>query len=154
MHFWGLSDIIRLMIKNFRHTCLVVSNLEESLKFYKDIIGLKVFKKLTVEGEYPETAFNIKGIKLTYVKMHSPNQAKDSPPIFELHYWENPRMLPKAGYNHISFTVEDIDYEYKRLSKSGVKFISKPITAPDNNTKICFGYDPDKNLIEFVEELN
>ena len=142
------------MIKNFRHVCLAVGNLDKSLKFYKDIIGLKVSKMLTVEGEYPEAAFNIKGIKLTYVKMHSPNQAKDSPPIFELHYWERPRTLPKAGYNHISFTVEDLDYEYKRLSELGVKFISRPITAPDSNTKICFGYDPDNNLIEFVEELN
>ena len=141
------------MIKNFRHICLVVGNLDKSLKFYKDIIGLKVSKKLTVEGEYPETAFNIKGIKLTYVKMYSPNQTKNSPPIFELHYWENPKILPQVGYNHISFTVEDIDYEYRRLNELDVKFISRPIIAPDSNTKICFGYDPDNNLIEFVEEL-
>ena len=142
------------MITNFRHVCLVVDNLEESLKFYRDIIGLKVSKILTVEGEYPETAFNIKGIKLTYVKMHTSNQVKDSPPIFELHHWENPRTLSKTGYNHISFTVEDIDYEYKRLTELGVRFISKPITTPDSNTKICFAYDPNNYLIEFVEELN
>lgn len=141
------------MIKNFRHACIVVRNLDKSLKFYRDILGLKVFKILNVEGKYPETVLNIKGIKLTYVKMHSPAQSKDSPPIFELHSWKNPRILPRRGYNHISFTVEDIDYEYKRLNKLGVKFISKPIKAPDSNTKVCFGYDPDNNLIEFVEEL-
>ena len=142
------------MIKNFRHICLIVNNLEKSLKFYQDIIGLRVFKKATLEGEYLETLFNIKGIRLTYVKMHSPNQAEHSPPIFELHYWENPRMLPKVGYSHISFTIEDIDYEYKRLTELGVRLISKPIVIPGNNTKICFGYDPDNYLIEFVEELN
>ena len=38
--------------------------------------------------------------------------------------------------------------------KLGIKFISRPIKSPDTNTKICFSYDPDNNLIEFVEELN
>lgn len=141
------------MIKNFRHACIIVKDLDRALKFYRDIIGLKVSKVLTVEGKYPETVLGIKGVKLTYVKMYSPHQSEDNPPIFELHCWKNPRVLPRQGYNHISFTVEDIDYEYKRLNKLGIKFISKPIEGPDRNTKVCFGYDPDNNLIEFVEEL-
>ena len=141
------------MVKNFRHACLVVENLEKSLKFYRDILGLKVFKILDIEGKYPEAVFNIKGIKLTYAKMLSPQQSRNSPPIFELHYWRKPRILPRRGHSHISFTVKNIDAEYKRLSRLGVKFISSPKRAPDNNTKVCFGYDPENNLIEFVEDL-
>ena len=71
------------MIQDFRHACLIVSNLDKSLEFYRDFLGLKVFKKLTIEGEYPQAAFNIKGLRLTYVKMHSPNQSQDSPPVFD-----------------------------------------------------------------------
>ncbi len=141
------------MIKNFRHVCILVTHLDKSLKFYRDIIGLKVSKILTVEGEYLETVFGIKGAKLTYVKMCNPKPAKDNPPIFELHHWEHPKILPKSGYGHISFTIKDIDSEYKRLSRLGVRFISKPIKTPYTNTKVCFGHDPDNNLIEFVEEL-
>lgn len=116
-------------------------------------MGFKVAKILNVAGKYPETVLNVKGIKLTYVKMRSPNQSKGSPPIFELHCWKKPKISPRKNYNHISFTVDNIDYEYKRLRKLGVKFLSKPVKVPDNNTKICFGYDPDNNLIEFVEDL-
>lgn len=145
--------IISKMIKDFRHTCIIVKDLDKSLDFYRDILGLRVVKKLTVKGEYPETAFNIKGIKLTYVKLRTPTQSKNRPPIFELHYWENPKIKPEPGYNHISFTVDNLEDEYKRLSKLGVRFISKPIKAPDNKTKICFGYDADENLIEFVQDL-
>jgi len=141
------------MVKNFRHACLVVENLEKSLKFYRDILGLKVFKILDIEGKYPEAVFNIKGIKLTYAKMLSPQQSRNSPPIFELHYWRKPRILPRRGHSHISFTVKNIDAEHKRLSGLGVKFISHPKKAPDNKTKVCFGYDPENNLIEFVEDL-
>jgi lactoylglutathione lyase len=137
----------------FRHICILVNNLDKSLKFYRDIIGLKVSKILNLRGAYPEALLNIKGIKLTYVKMRSPGQPKNSPPVFELHYWKKPRVLSRPGYNHISFTVKDIDNEYKRLSKLGVKFISRPIKTPGGNTRVCFAYDPDKNLIELVEEL-
>lgn len=141
------------MIKNFRHTCVVVKNLDKSLKFYRDILGLKVSKILTAEGKYPQTVLNIKGIKLTYVKMRTKGQLKNSPSVFELHYWKKPKISAKARYNHISFTVQDLDREYKRLRRRGVRFISKPMQAPHGYTKICFGYDPDNNLIEFVEDL-
>jgi lactoylglutathione lyase len=141
------------MIRDFRHTCIIVKNLDKSLKFYKDILGLKVFKILTVEGKFTEMVFNKKGIKLTYVKLRTKEQSHNKPAIFELHYWHRPKILIKPGYNHISFTVEDLDYEYRRLRSLGVKFISKPIISPDKQTKICFGYDPDRNLIEFVQDL-
>lgn len=141
------------MIKNFRHTCIVVKNLERSLKFYRDILGLKVYKIITIKGEPLERIFNFKNAKLIYAKMRSPFQAKNSPSVFELHYWQRPRILPQPGYDHISFSVKNIDYEYKRLSKLGVKFIAKPVKAPHGETKLCFAYDPDKHLIEFIEDL-
>lgn len=141
------------MIKNFRHVCIVVKDLDRSLKFYRYILGLKVAKIRTVKGRYPESALKIKGLKLTYVKLRTPNQSKNSPPVFELHYWQSPRILPKSGYNHLSFTVENLDEEYKRLKRIGLKFISPPVNSADKKTKICFGYDPDRHLIEFVQEL-
>lgn len=140
-------------VKNFRHICIMVKDLDRSLKFYRDIMRFKVAKILDLEGEYPQKLFNIKGIRLTYVKMYSPGQPKGSPPVFELHYWKKPRIYPRKNRIHISFTVTGIDREYKRLRKLGVKFISGPVKTPYNNTKICFAYDPDNNLIEFVEDI-
>jgi len=136
------------MIKDFRHTCIVIKNLKRSLKFYRDILGLKVEKILNVEGKYPETVLGIKKVKLSYVKMKGCNF-----PFLELHCWKNPKILPKPSYNHISFTVKDLDYEYKRLKRLGVKFISKPTKTPYADTKVCFCCDPDNNLIEFIEDL-
>jgi len=140
------------MVKDFRHACVVVKNLDKSLQFYRDILGLKVFKVFNIEGKYPESVLKVKGIKLTYVKMRTKGQPRNSPAVFELHYWKKPKVAKRARYNHISFTIENLDREYKRLSRRGVRFISKPMQAPHGKTKICFGYDPDNNLIEFVEE--
>ncbi|MFH1201435.1 MAG: VOC family protein [Candidatus Omnitrophota bacterium] len=141
------------MIKNFRHACIVVGDLRRSLRFYRDTLGLKVDKALTLKGQYPETVLNTKGIKLTYVKLRSPNQPKKSAPVFELHCWQRPKISAQKGYNHISFTVGNLDKEYKRLRRLEVRFLSEPTQAPDGKTKICFAYDPDNNLIEFVEDL-
>jgi len=139
------------MIKNFRHACVLVKDLDRSLKFYRDILGFKVTKSLTIEGKYPETILGIKKIKLTYVKMRVPGQPRGSQPIFELHYWHRPKKSPQKGYGHISLTMKNIDAAYKRLRKLGVKFISRPTGAADSKAKVCFGYDPDGNLIEFVQ---
>jgi catechol 2,3-dioxygenase-like lactoylglutathione lyase family enzyme len=131
----------------------MVRDLGRSLRFYRDALGLKVFKTLTLSGEYPETVLGIKGIRLTYVKLIAPKQSKNGVPFLELHYWLAPKISSKCGYNHISFTVDDIDSEYQRLSRLGVKFISKPMQSSHGKTKLCFAYDPDKNLIELVEDL-
>lgn len=141
------------MVKNFRHTCIIVSNLAKSLRFYQDILGLRVFKILTIKGEYPEKLFKKKGIKITYAKLRAPGQKRSAPAIFELHYWQKPLLLPKPGYVHLSFSVANLASEYQRLSKKGVRFISPPVKTPYLNTKVCFAYDPDNYLIEFVEDL-
>ncbi len=141
------------MIKDFRHAAIVVRDMRRALRFYSDILGLKVQKVITIKGKHLETIFNKKGIILRYAKLYAPGQRKREPTIFELHCWRRPKIIPKKGYSHISFTVKDLDFEYKRLSKLGVKFISSPLHSPVTNTKLCFGYDPDENLIEFIEDL-
>lgn len=140
------------MIKGFRHACILVSDLNKSLKFYRDILGFKVSKVITVRGKYPQTVLGIKGIRITYVKLYAPHQTKKTKPILELHHWKNPEKIPKKTYNHISLTVKDIDYEYQRLLTQGVKFISQPIKSPYRRSKLCFAYDPDSNLVELIED--
>ncbi|MFH1458463.1 MAG: VOC family protein [Candidatus Omnitrophota bacterium] len=141
------------MIKNFRHACIIVGNLEKSLKFYRDILGFKVSKVLTVEGKELQELFSLKRAKLTYVKLHTPGQSEKDPPVFELHYWHTPPKKPRGGFSHISFTVDGLNREYKRLKKIGVKFISGPKKVTYSHSRICFGYDPDHHLIEFIEDL-
>jgi len=141
------------MIRGFRHAAVVVRDMPRALRFYRDILGLKVEKVITLRGKHLESVFNKKGIVLRYAKLYAPGQRKREPTIFELHCWKKPKIIPKKGYGHISFTVKDLDFEYRRLSELGVKFISEPLHSPVTNTKLCFGYDPDGNLIEFIEDL-
>ncbi len=140
------------MVKNFRHACLIVGNLERSLRFYRDILGLRVSKILTIEGKELQKLFKLKKAKLTYAKLYAPDQSKRSLPVFELHYWHIPPRRPQRGFSHISFTVDNLSREYKRLKKLGVRFVSKPKKVTYSQSRICFAYDPDRHLIEFIED--
>ena len=140
------------MIKNLNHVCLIVKDLDRSIKFYCDVMGLRVSKVTGIEGEYPQKVLGVKGVKISYAKLSMPGKFGKSGPVLELHCWRRPRILPNKSFSHISFGVKDIDDEYKRLRRKGVRFISKPLTAPDGHARICFGYDPDGNRIEFIEE--
>ena len=137
----------------FRHSCIIVKNFEESIKFYTELFGFRVAKQLTLEGEYPETAFRLlEDVKLTYVKLLDSTQKDDDIPILELHYWEKPNFKKHFSMSHIAITVDDIEKEYEKLIKAGVKFLSKPIQATDSNSKVCFCLDNSLNFIELVED--
>ncbi|MCM8760923.1 MAG: VOC family protein [Candidatus Omnitrophica bacterium] len=141
------------MIKNLRHVCIVVGDLRKAVRFYKGILGLKVEKTRTIKGPYLEKVLGGQGRQLTYVKMYGPGQRNNEKPIFELHCWGKSRAASGITRGHIAFTVSDLDKEYARLRKSGVRFVSEPVMAPDGVTKLCFGLDPDGNLIEFMEDI-
>lgn len=51
----------------------------------------------------------------------------------------------------IAFTVEDIDWEYKKIKDMGIKIISKPKKQPWGAYNMSF-YDPDRNVI-FLRQL-
>lgn len=137
----------------FRHACVLVTDLEKAIKFYKENFGFVQSHRQTLDGFYIEALWgNIPGIKLTYVKFHAKNQNKNEPPVLELHCWENAIGKPKGGFQHISFTVSNIDAIYKTLSNKGVKFLSPPLIAPDSGRKVCFCQDDDLNYIELVED--
>jgi len=141
------------MVTRFNHPCVLVKDMKRSLRFYEGTLGLEAVRKRTAEGKCPETIYNIKGLKIDYVKLRARRDPKNMNGLLELHHWRNPKMLPGKTYNHISFSVENLDKEYRRLKKRGVKFVSRPVIAPHGQSKLCFCNDPDGNLIEFSEDL-
>lgn len=53
----------------------------------------------------------------------------------------------------LAFTVDDVDFEYRRLLSFGVEVIEKPITRPWGARNMSF-YDPDHNIIYLRSLLN
>ena len=145
------------MITQFRHVGIVTNNLEASLHFYKDLLGLKIRAESQEEGSFIETALGLKKVLIKTIKLMAAQRGGE---VELLHYSspESPERTPFAlherGISHFSLTIENLDQEYEKLIKEGIVFISPPQTAPGGRAKAAFCQDPDGNYIEFIEDLN
>ena len=145
-------------MKAVRHFGIVVRDMEKSLAFYRDLLGLKIEKSALESGNYLDKilGYNM-GIIVRTVKM----SAESGPTLVELLQFHNPESPPgrspvpfKIGPTHIAFTVANLNEIYDRLLADGVPFTCKPLVAPGGKAKVTFCKDPDGTLIELVEELD
>jgi catechol 2,3-dioxygenase-like lactoylglutathione lyase family enzyme len=144
------------MVKAIRHAGIVVTDMERSVRFYGDLLGLKVVKDFWEKGEYIDSITGLEGVYLHMVKL----TAKDGSMIELLQYKSHPcpsgseRRLCDIGCTHVAFTVDDIKLQYSRLKEQGVEFLSVPSVSPDGYAKVAFCRDPDGFFIELVEVLD
>ena len=144
------------VITGIRHTGIVVTDMEKALRFYRDLLGLKVVKDFKEQGDYIDNISGLSAVRLRMVKL----TADDGSMIELLQYLSHPReardnhQICDIGCSHIAFTVDDIDKEYTRLLESGVRFNCPPYNSPDGYAKVTFCYDPNGTSIELVEVLD
>ena len=142
------------MIKDIRHTGIVVADLEASLHFYRDLLGFQIAKQMEEAGDYIDNISSLRHVKVTTVKMTSPFGQM----IELLKYHSHPaeqktREICEIGISHIAFTVDDLDIEYENLKNKGIQFNSPPQLSPDGYAKVTFCRAPEGTLIELVEVL-
>ncbi len=142
-------------MKAIRHTGIVVTDMERSLEFYRDLLGLKPIQDFEEQGAFIDTVCGMSGIRLRMVKL----LADDGGMVELLHYISHPmsrakdNKLCEIGPTHMAFKVDSIDQTYASLFAAGVKFNSTPIVSPDGKAKLAFCQDPDGTYLELVEEL-
>ncbi len=145
------------MILETRHVGINVADMDRSLHFWRDVMGLRVEVDAWEEGDYIDTLQNLTGVKVHMVKLRAP----DGSLIELLEDVAHPTAPPDAqrnrlcdcGIRHIAFTVADVEESYRILCEEGCEVLGEPITSPDNYAKVFFARDPEGNLIEIVEVL-
>jgi lactoylglutathione lyase len=121
----------------YLHTMVRVKNIEESKKFYCDLLGLREIKrKESEEG------------KFTLVFLAAPNQEDIA---LELTYNWNTNEIYSEGRNfgHLAFEVSDIYEICIRLQKAGVI-----INRPPRDGRMAFVRSPDNISIELLQTGN
>ena len=142
------------MIKDIRHTGIVVVDLEASLHFYRDLLGFKIAKQMEESGDYIDNISALCAVKVTTIKMTSPAGQM----IELLKYHSHPaeqkmRDICEIGVSHIALTVADLDFEYERLKDEGIQFNSRPQLSAKGYAKVTFCRAPEGTFIELVEVL-
>ena len=144
------------MLKSFFHTGFVVKDIEASIAFYADVLGMRIAGRTEREGEFVEQVLAFPGahIKGGFVDMGEGHQLELiqylSPASGENHLARN-----DLGASHLAFFVEDLDKFYEDTSRKGIKYNNLPATMVDENGKLsrkaAYAQDPDGNWLEFVE---
>ena len=142
------------MIKEVRHAGIVVSNLDVSVKFYCDLLNLKVKSNANEEGEFLDNMLSRKNVKNKVAKLTA-NNGTALIELIESESFSNvlPRDFFTIGASHVAFTVDDLDKTYEYLLDNGVKFNAPPQKSPDGFAKVTFCLDPDNTPIELVEVI-
>ena len=146
------------MISSIRHVGFVVKDLDISLKFYAEILGLEIYRRFIEEGEFIDALTGLKNVKLEWVKLiipgggliellqyHSHTDSTDSNSAD----YESYRM----GCSHAALTVENLSELYENLISAGYKCKSKPLIAPGGKAKILYCHDPDGAILELIEDV-
>jgi len=122
------------------HTMLRVSDLESSISFYTELLGMELLRK----QEFPGGKFT-----LAFVGYGS----EESNTVIELTYnWKQSNLYDLGdGYGHIALGVPDIHSTCDQLRTAGAKIVRDPGPMKHGTTVIAFVEDPDGYKIELIE---
>jgi catechol 2,3-dioxygenase-like lactoylglutathione lyase family enzyme len=139
------------MIKGVDHIGIAVADLDRSVRFYRDTIGMQVIAQAPLGGALYEAMLGLPGVTGRVATLERGGLQIE---LFEFYTPKSelgaaaPR-LHDLGITHFCIRVEDIDAEYLRLSAEGVHFNAPPLG--NETERATFGRDPDGNLFELLE---
>ena len=122
------------------HTMLRVGNLENSIEFYSQVLGMRVLRR----KDYPEGKFT-----LAFVGYQNES---DATAIELTHNWDTKEYDLGAGFGHIAIEVDDAYIACEMVKKRGGRVTREAGPMKHGLTVIAFVEDPDGYKIEFIQK--
>ncbi len=131
------------MVVQVDHIGIAVASIDESLKFYTDMLGMKLHGTETVEEQKVRTAF----LPLGSTELELLESTAPDGPIAK--FIENKGQ----GIQHIAFRVDDIDAALAELKEKGVRLIDEKPRYGAGGARIAFLHPKATNgvLIELCQ---
>ncbi|MGH8732494.1 MAG: lactoylglutathione lyase [Burkholderiales bacterium] len=121
------------------HTMLRVGDMQRSVRFYTDVLGMKVLRTT----DRPDQKYS-----LTFVGYGT----EESTAVLELTYnYGVERYDLGTAFGHIAIAVPDVAGACERVRKNGGKVTREAGPVKGGTTVIAFVEDPDGYKIEFIE---
>ena len=121
------------------HTMLRVGDLERSLSFYTEVLGMRLLRR----KDYPDGRFT-----LAFVGYDEESEGA----VIELtHNWDTTAYEMGDGFGHIAIGVDDIHAVCTAIRDKGGKVVREPGPMKHGSTVIAFVEDPDGYKIELIE---
>ena len=121
------------------HTMLRVGDLDRSIAFYTEVLGMQLLRR----KDYPSGRFT-----LAFVGYGS--EAEQT--VLELtHNWDTTSYALGDGYGHIALGVDDIRSTCAAIAGKGGRVVREPGPMKHGSTVIAFIEDPDGYKVELIE---
>lgn len=121
---------------------ILVGDLEQSLRFYRDALGLSVVAEVRTSligtGRMVQIQHGASLLKLVELAARPPAQ-------------RNAALAAARGYRYITLLVDDIAAILAQVERASASIVL-PRTQLDNGTEIAMIEDPDGNVVELVQE--
>jgi len=130
-------------LTHIEHIGIAVKNLDESIKFYEDVLGLKCYRIEEVKDQKVKTAF----FQLGQTKIELLESTDPGGPIGKF------VQKKGGGMHHIAFAVNNINSSLEELRKKNIKLIDDSTRKGAEDLDIAFLHPKSANgvLIELCE---
>jgi lactoylglutathione lyase len=126
------------MFKQIDYTMIVVSDMDRSVEFYRDKLGIPL------KFQSPEWTEFATGA--TTLALHGGGVPAGGPPQGD--------PSKRAGHCSIGFSVEDVDKTYTDLQAKGIRFVMPPTRQEAEGIKLAVAIDPDGLPVSFAQLLS
>ena len=150
------------MVERIYHVALTVSDLDRSIAFYRDILGLEFQGEIFMAGEETDRLFRMKDTKARVAYLNG-SKAIEAPPIELIQFVDNKVKKVKGNLfttsiSEVCFYTDDIDSVYKALIENHVECLSEPqyfdFRADGFGESRAFYFrDPDGIILEMMQPL-
>lgn len=122
------------------HTMLRVGNLEKSIAFYTEVLGMKLLR----QSENPEYKYTLAFVGYGDESEHT---------VLELTYnWDTSSYDLGNAYGHIALEVENVYEACDKIRAKGGVISREPGPVKGGTTEIAFVRDPDNYAIELIQK--
>lgn len=129
-----------MKIKAVDHIAINTRNFEESVKFYRDVLGMKQLEAVKMD-DCTIAYFGIPGGgRMELFDYYGQNKAVE-------------KTDSDAGLRHIAFTVDGVKEHEEKLRKLGVTITLPATELPSLGARVLLFLDPNGITLEFCEAL-
>ena len=138
------------------HVSVTVSDMERSLAFYCDLLGLKEVERHRLEGETISKMAGKPDVIMEVVRLEAP----ETPGVMlDLQQYVTPKgrmsdaQLGDIAHSHFCFGVPDVWTAYQDLKAKGIEFVSEPVSfdLEWGIVYVVFFKDPDGFILELMQ---
>lgn len=151
------------MIHEVMHIGVTVSDMDRSIDFYQNILGLTFAGEIRMEGRETDLLFGRKNCKARVAYLNGSDHVM-APPVELIQFVGDeaekmPSDLHRTSISEICFRVDDIDAVYRHLMNNHVECLSEPqyfdFTASGfGKSKAIYFKDPDGVILELMQSLD